>query len=95
MGILGFVVVSVLAFGLGFWLTKRLQRQDARQQHNSPDRPPLPQPLALSLPPDLDHQVQQLLAQNQAIAAIKLVRQSTGWDLRTSKAYVDRLRLNQ
>jgi hypothetical protein len=92
MGIVGFVVVSVLAFGLGFWLTKRLQRQVDRRQHISPAQPPRSQPTTLTPPSDLDRQVQQLLAQGKTIDAIKLVRQSTSWNLSTSKAYVDRLK---
>jgi ribosomal protein L7/L12 len=41
----------------------------------------------------LETQVRALIDQDQKIEAIKLVRQSTGWGLRQSKAYVDALAL--
>ncbi len=85
MTVLGFMVAALLAFGLGFWLTKRLQGEQ-RQRIGSATS------TALTAPSDLDDQVQQLLAQDKIIDAIKLVRARTGWPLTTSKAYVDRLR---
>ncbi len=43
------------------------------------------------LPTNLQLKVQQHIADGQKIAAIKLVRQSTGWNLSTAKEYVERL----
>lgn len=51
--------------------------------------PPLTAPVAPSAA--LAEQVRGLLAQNQKIVAIKLVRETTGWSLRESKDYVDQL----
>jgi ribosomal protein L7/L12 len=41
---------------------------------------------------DLNDAVRALLAERKAIMAVKLVRESTGWDLATAKDYVDHLR---
>lgn len=43
------------------------------------------------LPTNVQLKVQELMANGQKMAAIKLVRQSTGWDLRAAKDYVERL----
>ncbi|NMF82358.1 hypothetical protein [Nodosilinea sp. P-1105] len=80
-----FLVSAVVACGLGFWLTQRLQRQLGRR--SSPGRSPLPSP-----PPELARQVKERLAEGKTIEAIKQVRRVTGWDLRTSTAYVDQIR---
>ncbi len=40
---------------------------------------------------DTEMQAHQLKQDDQAIAAIKLVRETTGWSLAQAKAYVDRL----
>jgi ribosomal protein L7/L12 len=45
----------------------------------------------LPLPTSVQLKVQQLLANGQKIAAIKLVRQSTGWSLSAAKDYVEQL----
>jgi ribosomal protein L7/L12 len=39
----------------------------------------------------LEDEVQQLLAQNRKIEAIKRVREHTGWDLKQAKDYVEQL----
>ena len=44
---------------------------------------------------DLDTRVNLLLQQGQVIAAIRLIREETGWDLRKAKEYVDRLQTMQ
>ncbi|TVP64346.1 MAG: hypothetical protein EA342_16640 [Leptolyngbya sp. LCM1.Bin17] len=80
-----FLVAALVACGLGFWLTQRLQRQLGRRSGSG--RFPLPSP-----PPELARQVKERLAAGKTTEAIKQVRRVTGWDLRTSKAYVDQIR---
>jgi len=41
----------------------------------------------------LDDQIHELLDQGRKVAAIKLVRRTTGWGLRKSKEYIDNLAL--
>lgn len=43
------------------------------------------------LPDDLPLQVRQLLDQRQMIAAIRLVREQTGWGLKAAKDYVEQI----
>lgn len=89
MRITVFLVSAVLAFSLGFWLTQTFYNKPRRQQRSKAQFPlPLPSPP----PPSLERQVKELLAQGKTIEAIKRVRQTTQWDLRTSKAYVDGVR---
>jgi hypothetical protein len=84
-----FLLSAVLAFSLGFWLTQRFYTKPRRQQRSQARFPP---PWPSPPPPSLDRQVKELLAQGKTLEAIKRVRQTTHWDLRTSKAYVDGVR---
>jgi ribosomal protein L7/L12 len=157
MSLFWFIILAVAAFSLGFWLTKRFQRdltnpqnwnnglptasqskpqihagaahtsiqlnqqirqlmaqgkhieaiKLVRQQHDwslqearfyvqqishmeNPDEP-LQMPTADTLPTSVQLQVQQLIANRQKIAAIKLVRENTGWGIRKAKDYVEQL----
>ncbi|NTW01147.1 MAG: 50S ribosomal protein L12 [Oscillochloris sp.] len=66
---------------------------EALENGESPAAPdagdPLGEPLA---PTELAHAARVLKAQGKAIAAIKLVREQTGWGLKEAKDYVDTLR---
>lgn len=42
--------------------------------------------------PEVDPEVMQLLSNGKIIAAVKRVRDLTGWDLKSAKQYVDDLR---
>lgn len=91
MSILLLMGLGLLAFVFGFWLTQRWQQTQAHwtQAQASPPVPPLPAaPTGQGV---LESQVQTLVAQKQTIAAIKLVRQRTGWGLKQAKDYVDNL----
>ncbi|GAA1049085.1 hypothetical protein [Arthrobacter russicus] len=46
---------------------------------------------AAQLPPHIHAQAQAMVRAGQKIQAIKLIRQSTGWDLATSKRFADNL----
>lgn len=46
---------------------------------------------ASSLDPDIIAAAQQLMAERQKIAAIKLIRKHTGWGLKEAKEYVEGL----
>jgi ribosomal protein L7/L12 len=48
-------------------------------------------PSASTVPLEIELQARSLKSEGQAIQAIKLVRESTQWDLRSAKAYVDGL----
>lgn len=100
MGILTFAVLGLLAFALGFWLTQALQN---RRPSNPLSSQPGSLPRSSSgrflqtghLDPSLLHKLAQdvivLLAKRQKIAAVKQVRERTGWDLQTAKDYVESL----
>ena len=94
--------LGLCAFLCGVWLVRwREQRQLQRSGGNTPatsliTAPARPQPQAGRLTPPggaiapaIAHAVQQLIAQNQKIAAIKLIREHTGWSLAEAKKYVD------
>ncbi len=59
--------------------------------HQTPDLSPGTAQSASSLPTNVQIRVQQLIADGKKIAAIKLVRQNTGWSLSNAKDYVDQL----
>jgi hypothetical protein len=44
-----------------------------------------------SLPPGLEAELQHLILQGQKIAAIKRIRDYTGWGLKAAKDYIDAL----
>lgn len=46
---------------------------------------------AAQLPPHVQGQAQAMVRAGQKIQAIKLIRQSTGWDLATAKRFADNL----
>lgn len=50
-------------------------------------------PARPAIPPGMEVAVRELLALNSKIRAIKVVREATGWGLRESKDWVDRLAL--
>jgi ribosomal protein L7/L12 len=95
MGLLGWLLLGLLVFGLGFWLTRQLQRRSVQpqpfgdfSQNATPAR--IAQPSA-----ELDRQVRDLIAQRKQIEAIKLVRQQTSWDLKASRDYVQAIASNR
>lgn len=104
MVVVVFVAGGLLAFGLSFWLTRRLRRPRpagdqgpqaglrGRSPQNRPQNgfvpPSSPSPPARSLDPDLDRQVRDLLGQGRLIDAVKRVREVNGCSLNDAKAYV-------
>ncbi|HSM84276.1 MAG TPA: hypothetical protein VLS96_21480 [Nodosilinea sp.] len=96
MPILAFFFGGLVAFGLGFGLTRLLQRA-RRPQPAAAEVGPHPEvPATNPLPPTpdpadpaLDRQVRDLLGQGRLIDAIKQVRDTTGWSLSAAKAYVE------
>ena len=92
MGTVGWVVAGLGAFGLGVWLTQRSQRP---RPPAAPEAKPAlskrsPSPSTLdAVHPALDRDVRSLLGQGQLIAAIKKVRETTGWSLQDAKTYVE------
>lgn len=48
-------------------------------------------PSAAALSPEIEAAARQLMAEKQTIAAIKLVRNHTGWDLKQTKDFVEKL----
>jgi ribosomal protein L7/L12 len=67
---------------------------EARDYVRALDQGALPEPPALVAPPmvadqELDPQIRALLAAEQKIAAVKLVRDQTGWGLKEAKDYVE------
>ncbi|MEA5448878.1 hypothetical protein VB780_09885 [Leptolyngbya sp. CCNP1308] len=96
-----FMGAGLLAFGLSFWLTRRLQRPrpdgDQRSQGRSPQTgpqngfmpPSSPTQLPSSPATDLDRQVRDLLGQGRLIDAVKRVREVNGCSLSDAKAYVE------
>lgn len=99
-----FVGAGLLAFGLSFWLTRRirrprpagdqepqagLQRQSPRNGAQNGSTPSSSPSLpASSSVPDLDRQVRDLLGQGRLIDAVKRVREVNGCSLSDAKAYV-------
>lgn len=99
MSLLWLILLAVLAFGIGFWLTQRLQNAASRRSElgaafPSPSRSPSGGQAALS-PVQLEQQVRALIAQNQMIEAVKQVRQQTQWSLKESRAYVQAIAAGQ
>jgi ribosomal protein L7/L12 len=94
MGLLGWLLLGLVVFGLGFWLTRRLQRSAPTQtfgnlsQGTTPARASQPSP-------ELNRQVRDLIAQRRQIEAIKLVRQQTSWNLKASRDYVRAIATNR
>jgi ribosomal protein L7/L12 len=64
---------------------------EAVEVGQSPIIPTSANPPAPSAAGDLNGQIHALLAKNQKIQAIKLVREQTGWGLKEAKDYVDAL----
>jgi ribosomal protein L7/L12 len=64
---------------------------EAVEAGQSPTIPASATPPAPSAAGDLNGQILALLAKNQKIQAIKLVREQTGWGLKEAKDYVDAL----
>ncbi|MGG6239949.1 hypothetical protein ACQ4N7_15085 [Nodosilinea sp. AN01ver1] len=105
MTVAAFLIAGLVAFGLSFWLTLRLQRlrqslqsKPARKRGTglrslgrSPQRSRPGYPLASGQPRgvDLDRQVRDLLDQGKLIDAVKRVSETNGCSLRDAKAYVD------
>ncbi|PZV05159.1 MAG: hypothetical protein DCF32_11505 [Leptolyngbya sp.] len=101
MVVVVFVGAGLLAFGLSFWLTRRLRRPRPAGDHESrvglQGRSPqagLMSASASTLPtsspaPDLDRQVRDLLGQGRLIDAVKRVREVNGCSLGDAKAYVE------
>ncbi|MBD1872562.1 hypothetical protein H6F75_03625 [Nodosilinea sp. FACHB-131] len=96
MVVVVFIGAGLLAFGLSFWLTRRLQRPRPAGDQNAPaglqGRSPQngASSPALQNPPatDLDRQVRDLLGQGRLIDAVKRVREVNGCSLSDAKAYV-------
>ncbi|MBD0335719.1 MAG: hypothetical protein ICV62_09535 [Cyanobacteria bacterium Co-bin13] len=92
MNPLPLILLALLAFVLGFWLTKQRQRgrrlpgsavpATLTQRSGSPRNRPVVDPQALAA------EVQALLAQNRTIEAVKQVREQTGCSLKEARAYV-------
>ncbi|WP_035987737.1 hypothetical protein [Leptolyngbya sp. KIOST-1] len=99
MGIAAFLLAGGLAFGLAFWLTRRLRQPRARIARGLGSHRPgrgtrrgRRSPLTTANPAvasDLDRQVQDLLNQGKLIDAIHHVSATNGCSLRDAKAYVD------
>jgi large subunit ribosomal protein L7/L12 len=79
------VVLAILVFVLAVALVASRSRNSQAMRSIRPMAPPSPPP------PGLAAQAAQLVAARKPIHAVKLVREQTGWDLVTSKAFVDRL----
>lgn len=100
MVVVVFIGAGLLAFGLSFWLTRRLQRPRPAGDQNAPaslqGRSPQNGASSTSFqkPPtsapatDLDRQVRDLLGQGRLIDAVKRVREVNGCSLSDAKAYV-------
>ncbi len=100
MVVVVFIGAGLLAFGLSFWLTRRLQRPrpagdqesraglQGRSPQNGSSSPAAPNLPTGSLAPDLDRQVHDLLGQGRLIDAVKRVREVNGCSLSDAKAYV-------
>ncbi|MBD1917551.1 MULTISPECIES: hypothetical protein [Cyanophyceae] len=100
MVVVVFIGAGLLAFGLSFWLTRRLQRPrpaakqkapvglQRRSLQNRSSSPSFQNPLAGSPAPDLDRQVHDLLGQGRLVDAVKRVREVNGCSLNDAKAYV-------
>ncbi|MBW4484437.1 MAG: hypothetical protein KME14_18030 [Tildeniella torsiva UHER 1998/13D] len=100
-----FIGAGLLAFGLSFWLTRRLQRPrpagdqgsqaglKGRSLQTGPQNgfmpPSSPNPPASAPATDLDRQVRDLLGQGRLIDAVKRVREVNGCSLIDAKAYVE------
>lgn len=98
MSLPALILLALVAFGLGFWLTQRWQNQTKpRQQFPTSTVPTRQTPNRLSIQatrqtsPNLEAEVRSLLAQKNAIAAIKLVREQMGMGLKEAKAYIEGL----
>jgi ribosomal protein L7/L12 len=97
MSFFWFVVLSVIAFGVGFWLTKQIQAPFSQPKGWS-DPPPKPakrtqiQARAATLESsDLNEHICQLMAQGKQMAAIKLVQQQNNWSLQEARFYVQQV----
>ncbi|MBD2259604.1 hypothetical protein [Pseudanabaena sp. FACHB-2040] len=92
MSPLSLILIALLAFVLGFWLTKRLQRQQKQRLPSPPSFSLAQRPQQAASAPinreALNAQVQTLLDRNQKTEAIKLVQEQTGCSLKEAKAYV-------
>jgi ribosomal protein L7/L12 len=103
MSFLWFVVLCLVAFGFGFWLTRLLQGSASQpvgwdddwstpkslapgQSHQQVQKP------VTALNQDaLDRQIRQLMAQGKQLDAIKLVRQQNDWSLQEARFYVQQI----
>ncbi len=88
------IVLGLLAFVGGVLLTL-WWRNRGESSHSRASSSPYAAPQRDRIPLSdhaLETQVRALLAQRNAIAAIKLVREQTGWGLNEAKDYVDRLK---
>jgi|GEM_PF-1612775 len=103
MSFLWFVVLCLVAFGFGFWLTRVFQGAPSQPAGWDNDRSN-PKSLAPGQSPQqvqkpitalnqdaLDRQVRQLMAQGKQIEAIKLVRQQNEWSLQEARFYVQQV----
>ena len=101
MVVVVFIGAGLLAFGLSFWLTRRLQRPrpagdqkapaglQGRSPQNGASSPSFQNPPAGAPATDLDRQVRDLLGQGRLIDAVKRVREVNGCSLGDAKAYVE------
>jgi ribosomal protein L7/L12 len=76
------VVLAILVFVLAVALVASRSKNSQAIRPMAPLSPP---------PPGLAAEAATLVAARKPIHAVKLVREQTGWDLVTSKAFVDRL----
>lgn len=86
------IILGLLVFWVGFRLSAWLQGSRNRSGSLRGDRPmPHSSPASHLSPQAFAAEIQALLQQGQTIAATKLVREGTGWSLKQSKEYVERL----
>jgi hypothetical protein len=79
-------------FGVALLLIFIIRWRGSQRRTNSLSAPPRAAPSATDLSPDLRAQILLLKAEGQTIEAIKLTRERTGLDLKSSKELVERVR---
>jgi Ribosomal protein L7/L12 C-terminal domain len=79
-------------FGVALLLIFVIRWRRTQRRTNSLSAPPRSMPSINDLSPDLRAQILLLKAEGQKIEAIKLTRERTGLDLKSSKELVERVR---
>ncbi|MGB3138925.1 MAG: hypothetical protein WBG38_04280 [Nodosilinea sp.] len=102
MSTAAFLIAGLLAFGLSFWFTQRLQRprQSVKRWLERGDRgrsqrgrpPEGNRKIGPPAAANLDREVRHLLDQGKPVEAIKRVRETNGCSLPDAKAYVNERR---